>query len=187
MRRPIDYTGKVFNQLTALNFTGTHYQTSGGNRRRIWRFKCTCGKECDKIMEKVVKGDIKSCGCRKTTRTSLETLQHQVWGDYGDGDLTDEQFVFLSQKNCFWCGSPPSNTRKHRWFKHITWTYNGLDRIDTDKPHNSDNVVTSCWPCNQRRSNTSFGDFMNWISTCYHRHFDKIRFVSKPEDLTDEG
>lgn len=170
---PIDHTGRVFTRLTAIRWTGEYYSTKGGNKKRVWEFLCSCGKTCKKPIEKVVKGHVKSCGCLKTTRTSLETLQYGIYCDsYKDGDLTFDQFIYLCQQDCFWCGAKPSNTRAHRTKKDLTYVYNGLDRIDNGRPHDEDNVVPSCWKCNCRRGNTPFAEYMNWISTLYHRHLE---------------
>lgn len=41
------------------------------------------------------------------------------------------------------------------------WAKLGCDRIDNTKPHTPDNVVCSCWDCNNERGVMSFEKFKN--------------------------
>lgn len=169
MPKPNDYTGQQFSRLTALRFTGKYTQTCGGNRKRIWEFRCECGTICEKVMEKVVKKHVQSCGCLKTTRNSLEVLQHNVFQDsYCDGNLTEEQFLQMSQLPCYWCGEWNPSTRKHRYYKEITFAYHGLDRIDNERGHDADNVRPCCWLCNDLRRNRTEEQFKNRICKIYN-------------------
>lgn len=169
MPKAINYTGKIFNRLTAIKFTEKYTSTSGGNKKRIWLFQCSCGKLCEKVMEKVVKKHVQSCGCLKSTRSPQEVVQHAVYQDsYQDGNLTPEQFLHLSQQPCWWCNSPPSNTRYHRYDKSISFTYNGLDRIDPNNKHDDDNVVPCCWDCNEMRKKRTIPNFLMKIQAIYN-------------------
>jgi hypothetical protein len=169
MPKAIDYTGKKYHRLTAMYFTGRYKCTSGNNKKRIWHFKCECGQEKDLVMEKVIRGQVKSCGCLKSTRTPIQVVQHQCFQEgYDDGDLTEEQFIELSQLPCHYCNKPPSNNRTHRYYKDISFQYNGLDRLDNSQTHNLNNVVPCCWICNNKKSNWNYQEFMNWINTIYH-------------------
>lgn len=40
------------------------------------------------------------------------------------------------------------------------WKQLGCDRIDNTKPHTEDNVVCSCWNCNNERNQIAFGDYL---------------------------
>jgi hypothetical protein len=163
-----DYTGEKFGKLTALKFTGNYHSSSAGNRKRIWQFSCDCGNTCEKMMEKVVKGWTKSCGCLQSTRTEQEVVQHMVFGgDYQDTDLSEKEFVELSQKPCYWCNGWSPNRRYHRYKKNVFWDYHGLDRIDNTKPHTKENVRPSCWPCNQQRRDMTEEEFLKRISDIY--------------------
>ena len=37
---------------------------------------------------------------------------------------------------------------------------NGLDRLDSDKGYDPDSCVPCCWPCNRKKSNTGYEDFI---------------------------
>lgn len=171
MPPPNDYTGQVFHQLTAIQFTGLYSKTSGGNKKRLWLFQCDCGQETIKQIERVVKGHSKSCGCRKGKYTGIDAIAYQVYSEcYNDGDLLFEDFLLLSAQDCHWCGDPPSNHRKSRAKEGLFFHYNGLDRIDHYKPHNKDNVNPSCFPCNERRGRTSITDWLDWHAKVAIKH-----------------
>lgn len=169
MPNPTNYAGQKFGRLTAIKFTGRYTQSAGGNKKRIWEFQCDCGKVVEKVMEKVKKGDTKSCGCLMTTRNSIEVVQHMVFTDsYDDGNLTEEQFLHMSQLPCYWCGEWNPSIRKHRYFKEVTFAYHGLDRIDNERGHDVDNVRPCCWLCNELRRNRTEEKFLDRITKIYN-------------------
>ena len=88
MPRAGDYANQTFNQLTGIRFT-QKYHIYGNSKRRIWLWQCSCGNQKEIVAEKVSRGDTKSCGCLKTTRSPLQQLQHAVFtGHYDDSTLT---------------------------------------------------------------------------------------------------
>lgn len=66
----------------------------------------------------------------------------------GECTLTAKWMVehIFSQK-CVYCGESD-------------WTKLGCDRIDNSKPHTEDNVVCSCWDCNNKRRKKPFEEFL---------------------------
>lgn len=101
---------------------------------------------------------------------------------YRDGDLTFQDFFDLSQQPCFYCGADPSN--QYNKFKNRsdasayaihqgTFTYNGLDRIDNNKPHNKSNCVPCCWICNAAKAKMSIKEFKSWIKRVYKHLIQK--------------
>jgi hypothetical protein len=168
-----DYTGLVYGRLTALRDTGAYHTTQSGNKKKIWEFQCACGNICQKMIEKVTHGWVKSCGCLRSTRTQLQGLQHSIYGDYADGDLIEEDFVWLSQQPCQWCGKWRPSTRTHRFNKEVSWDYHGLDRLDNNLPHHRDNVVPCCWICNEFRGNKSVPEFLELIQDIHLHSIDR--------------
>lgn len=67
--------------------------------------------------------------------------------------LTPEWMVdnIFSGQTCHWCGE-------------TDWQKLGCDRIDNTKPHTPDNVVPSCWDCNNKRNGASY-DFFKMMHT----------------------
>jgi hypothetical protein len=88
---------------------------------------------------------------------------------YNDGNLTLEEFYVLSQKKCFYCNCDLSNSfckfSRHSAKKTKElgkFIYNGLDRVDSNLPHNKDNVVPCCKYCNFAKSDLSLEEFYTW-------------------------
>ena len=66
----------------------------------------------------------------------------------GTCTLTDDYVVnILFPQGCYWCGE-------------MDYHKLGADRIDNTKPHTPDNVVCSCWDCNNERKQMPFEEFV---------------------------
>lgn len=61
----------------------------------------------------------------------------------------DNNFILnnIFNSSCIYCGESD-------------WVKLGCDRIDNTKPHTIDNVVCSCWDCNNERKAMPFDEFM---------------------------
>jgi hypothetical protein len=183
--KPVDYTDRRYGKLVAISYTGKRQN----NKKRIWLFQCDCGNTCEKPIEKAIKLWVKSCGCLKSTRTPIRSLQHSVYYEcYADGTLTEEQFITLASLPCAYCLAPPSNTRFHRNHKDVSFTYSGADRIDNTRPHDFDNVVPCCFECNDMKSDYTMKEFFNKITKIYN-NMSLIRSslgIMIPPNLKDE-
>lgn len=88
-----------------------------------------------------------------------------------DTDLSVNEFYCISQMNCYYCDSPPSNFYNRYKDKKATaetkekgsFYYNGLDRIDSNLPHTKDNIVPCCKYCNFAKGKLQLQEFENWI------------------------
>lgn len=69
----------------------------------------------------------------------------------GECTLTADWIVenIFSGQKCVYCGESD-------------WKKLGCDRIDNSKPHTPENVVCSCWNCNNARGEMSFEDFIKY-------------------------
>jgi hypothetical protein len=162
--RAIDLTGQQFGKLTAIKRNGTNKQG-----KALWLFRCECGNQKTVPAEKVKrpKDPIRSCGCiRANENKGFMAMANQVFFDYNDGDLTLQQFYEMSQLDCYYCGAKPANQR-NRYGK--SFIYNGLDRLNNSLPHNLNNCVPCCWKCNQMKKATNVEEFIQHITTIYHR------------------
>jgi hypothetical protein len=89
-----------------------------------------------------------------------------------DTDLSVQEFYSISQMNCHYCNTKPSNFYNRYRDKKATlqtkeigsFYYNGLDRIDSNLSHNKDNVVPCCKYCNFAKGKLSLQEFSNWVS-----------------------
>lgn len=88
-------------------------------------------------------------------------------------NLDREVFKRMIFDDCFYCGRPPSNQiagrNGTRFRKH-----NGIDRVDTSRNYDSDNVVTACRWCNEAKRAKTFEEFIGWVEGLSER-MEKIR------------
>jgi hypothetical protein len=184
----IDYTGRKFHMLTAISFTGEYNH----RRERMWNFRCDCGAVKSIRMANVSGGYIKSCGCQAPKKSfGVEATLRSCFasGKYNDGNLTFEDFKELCKQECHWCGKWRPNVRKGR--NGHTVEYHGLDRIDNAKGHNRDNVVPCCWKCNDKRSDATYQEHLEWIQDIYLNRIASnngtVEYSSSPQPGSDHS
>jgi hypothetical protein len=168
-----DLTGQVFNKLTVIGRSGI----INASRQVMWVCKCDCGNPQEVLANSTClkTGAIKSCKC--------------LWGKYEDRveaikarlysifiakkrnqeigiNLTSDEYKSLIEKDCYYCGSSPSNKMSDSTTDTV-YFYNGLDRKDSGKCYTLDNVVPSCWTCNRAKGSLSHKEFIDWIVKGY--------------------
>lgn len=67
-----------------------------------------------------------------------------------------------STKNSNYCNITPSQVSFNK-SKVYSYTYNGIDRVDSSKGYEFDNIVTCCGDCNLMKRDMSYDDFLNKI------------------------
>lgn len=172
--------GKKFGKLIVIEPV---YHTGG--RQKV-KCICDCGNEKIAVLSQLKDGRTSSCGCLRrefavaksnTIRQSM--VSQGIWEDdpiigmakkywkrrYSDGDLSFEDFLVLSQQNCYYCNVPPSNCTKIS--RSENYIYNGLDRINSDGLHDKNNVVTCCHRCNWSKSDGTQEEFFTWIEAVF--------------------
>jgi len=179
----IDVAGQKYNRLTLIAPTNERM-----DNKIIWECKCDCGKICYVSATQAKNNVVKSCGCLNSETakvnghingkkcrkyTPIQSTAHSIWRDrYMDGCDFDT-FYTTSQQDCFYCGRPPSNTynvyRRSGYNSeeqriHGTFTYNGLDRIDSKRDHSHDNIVPCCKTCNWMKGDMGVEDFLAHIA-----------------------
>jgi hypothetical protein len=168
---------------------------------------CECGKEKIVELSLLRQGALNSCGCLRAERIldNIKLAQqankesgkireprlgsaarvYQV--NYHDGNLTFEDFLDLSQKNCYYCGAPPANFANIYLYKNTTcqsyraeqgtFIYNGLDRVNNTKKHDKENVVPCCSNCNYAKLDRTQEEFLAWIARVYAKHFGALSLI----------
>ena len=91
--------------------------------------------------------------------------------------MTTEQVQRLTKQNCFYCGHPPSHSKKHPNYNG-EYVYNGLDRVDNNKGYMPGNVVPCCRVCNRMKGTMGVEDFVDHIERI------KIYLVKQQEPTT---
>lgn len=186
-----DYIGQKFGRLLVLSLDIPVIDGEGRNRT-TYLCRCDCTKEV--IVQRHAlqnTNGVKSCGCLLAEQRSELGLSKRQYEPriatakiifdfrYADGNLTFDDFLRLSQENCHYCGIVPSTT--YNKFSHRgtaktsqyavdngNFTYNGLDRIDSNLPHNLENIVTACHSCNYSKSDHNQDEWGKWICKVYH-------------------
>lgn len=74
--------------------------------------------------------------------------------------LTDEEFLYLIQQPCHYCGISPNKIKQHKGgeFRHL-----GIDRVHNEFGYFYLNCVSCCWECNMAKGATSYADFTAYL------------------------
>lgn len=182
-----DLTNKIFDKLTVTRY----YDTI--NEKRRWACICACGNIIIVATFDLIMGHTTSCGCNRRSDNPRGTTIKKVFvEDYSDGNLPIEIFYNLSQMNCHYCAIAPSNLRKYAWGTRPDYydskgdfIFNGLDRVNSDLPHNIDNVITACFQCNRSKGDTNYHDFVSHVKNLYFnlKKYDFIIKIIEKNDL----
>jgi hypothetical protein len=181
-----DYTGHKYGRLTFIRRS---------ERRRgkhpLWELLCDCGTTCYNRGNDVISGHVQSCGCYQKegehVRVYAPTIStaRAVWRTtYKSDGLDFDTFLTLSQQPCDYCGDMLTNShnRKHGagiiQKKYGIFSYNGLDRIDSNKGHTADNVVPCCWKCNRMKGDMTREEFIR------HNEKQYLHMTKAREELT---
>jgi len=100
-----------------------------------------------------------------------------------DTDMTVDEYYSISQMNCFYCNILPNNIfNRAKTDKKSSvqaketgnYIYNGIDRINTNYPHNKNNVVPCCCWCNWAKNKLALPKFQAWIKRVQKFQLTKI-------------
>jgi hypothetical protein len=170
-------TGQIFGRLTVVKRDG--HLERGMDKVKISAYlcQCICGNTRKISGSDLRSGHTTSCGCGRAIDDSRISSAKTIYGqNYSDGDLTFEQFMELSQKNCFYCNSSASNNFNNFTSKFAAelsrlngnFLYNGLDRVNSNLPHDFSNLVPCCKICNKAKGKMTIDDFKNLIIKSYN-------------------
>lgn len=72
--------------------------------------------------------------------------------------LTMEEFIFMWQEPCFYCGSEIGTI--------------GLDRVDNKQGYISNNIIPCCTSCNSAKGVKTFDEFMDYLKKVANRQIE---------------
>lgn len=170
------YLEPKYGKLTPIKLVG--YIPYRDYKRPVIECKCDCGKVTFVRIAHLRNKQTTSCGCiRKEIRKQEANRRRQ---QFEEGEiafnrlykkykrrnretkfLSKADFKLLTQQNCHYCNSSPSNVIKHS--TNGDYVYQGLDRKDSSKGYTIDNVVPCCIICNRAKNNLDYETFQNWI------------------------
>jgi 5-methylcytosine-specific restriction endonuclease McrA len=143
----------------------------------MWLCECDCGNRKEVPATYITRGRRVSCGCvyQKKSTVSKDKNLKTVLREYKSGgprrgykwELSDKQALQLLKGNCFYCGNPPNNTRD-TCKEADKFTFNGIDRLDSEVGYNPDNCVSCCTKCNYAKGVMTVEEFENHITAIYN-------------------
>lgn len=170
--------GQKFGMLTVID--GYHDEEK---LQMLWLCKCDCGNEKTIIAigACLKNGSTKSCGCFRRKRLPYgENAFNRLYGTYRrrslqkglSFDLSKEEFRKITSQNCFYCGIEPKQVACKGYAKYYgEYIYNGIDRIDSTKGYEKDNIVPCCGQCNVAKNNYSYDEFLEWVGRIYNNFY----------------
>lgn len=165
--------------------------TRAPDRSLYDEYMCDCGTLCLRVARHVRRGIVRSCGCLKRKRLSLErkglsptnalsdptessmvalmcAYKSSARNKHHEFCLTKEQFRELTSSKCYYCGAEPSLTRLQHWGREA-YTFNGIDRLDNNHGYTVENCVSCCKTCNFMKSNKNVDSFLSLVTIIYKR------------------
>lgn len=188
----LELKSKIFKRLTVLEQVAVPKHLKN-KTSTYWLCLCICGKEIIARGNQLVNGNTTSCGCFNIEQIKLyhsysiiedvkmASAKYIYRTGYNEDNISFNYFYELSQKNCYYCNSAAINSKKcYNIFKIIkniknryasdfsitngNFIYNGLDRINNNKQHSADNVITCCFTCNSFKNDLNFNIFIKNIN-----------------------
>lgn len=174
--------GQKFGRLVVTNYYQRIKRRRGTEIR--WLCECECGEKTYVSSTKLKNGHTKSCGCYRKDVNKLapgKAAFNVVYDSYKrsaekrnlDFRLTEDEFKELTKMCCHYCGKKPSRTRFSK-NRQDSYTYNGIDRVNSKAGYYLDNCVTCCGMCNRMKWAFKEDKFLKRIKMIYeYRRLDK--------------
>jgi hypothetical protein len=172
-----DIRGQKFGDWTVLERADNSVYISAAGRRATnvrWLCRCKCGVERPVLGYLLRAGGSLGCGCVNAANFVARNRRpnapfNQVLAAYRRNankchrtfNLSSELAKKLFEGVCHYCESPPSNLYSSRLG---TYTYNGIDRVDSSIGYEPENCVSCCADCNYMKSDSTRSEF---IERCF--------------------
>ena len=158
-RLPIGYIGETNRKVVSYN----------DERNNIYLIECNNCKNQISGTANTLKAPCKKCSYKKSC--DLQDLRLQLLYKYKYNAekrgynffLTNEEFFFLIEQECNYCGEKPSTIWKSHRKENNTVIYNGVDRKNNSIGYTIDNSCSCCKRCNYIKNNIGIEDFKNVV------------------------
>jgi hypothetical protein len=172
-----DLTGMAFGKLRIIGQTGSVCR----HGYKIWRAECACGDTIERPSYRFVHaaGRKTAISCPKCAPRGRPRLPNNhshvtyIWNHIRRGaidrgiifELTPEQVREIVSQDCTYCGEPPQLRTIHNLAGSFSWT--GVDRIDSDEGYVTGNVAPCCGVCNTAKNDMPLMEFEEWVARVY--------------------
>ena len=175
-------------RLTVVKSLNKSLRVGRRGLRKVWLFKCDCGKDVECFGSDVKNGRKQSCGCLYREhkdncgkRLALVNLKpnkegpiKKLFGTYKrqairrgyEWNLTKDEFKDFLFKRCFYCDSEPQskyNTSSNNPVIDNNLIYNGIDRKHNAGGYTKENCITACGVCNRMKMDLDYKEFLEKI------------------------
>lgn len=173
--------GDKFKKLTVVGFLEMDKKYG-----QLYVCMCDCGNK--KIVRRtdLINGMVRSCGCLLKERYGKLKLPdnarfiNSIITNYKTHakkldvcwDLTFDIIKELIAKPCFYCGVLNSNTYTGHDDKQRKFSYNGIDRLNSELGYSIDNCVPCCIVCNKAKLKRSKEEFLSWVRRVFIHSFN---------------
>ena len=168
--RIIDETNKRYGQLFVIRLIKKRHH----NKEAQWLCRCDCGNETIVTGYRLRTNHTRSCGCL-VKYPEGEAAFNTLWSLYKheaknrkkvSWRLTKPEFRKLVDSDCYYCGvEPKQKIEQKQW--NGGYIYNGVDRLDSNKGYEVDNVVPCCGECNMSKRTRTEKEFRTWVRKVY--------------------
>ncbi len=184
-----------FGIWTLLEYTG-YKLDSKGNRNKSGLFICDCGFKKNAFLSRMKFSKNEKCrgydrhyykpeiidGFRTLEQSCLDNARNKFKFYYsryklqGEKiDISFEDFLDITQKNCFYCGKEPLSENKQKckggrrgkYHPEGSFKYNGIGRIVMSKGIVLGNIRPCCHECSKAKLDMDEKDFIQWIKQVY--------------------
>ena len=147
-------------------------------KKVFYNCECDCGTKFILSSKRFVANKIRTCGCKNKKRfrvlDRVEMPKRLLFSSYKSQakkrklkfSLSLNDFLDLTNKNCFYCGEEPKQIIKS--CDNYKYIYNGLDRLNNKKGYILNNCVPCCKKCNTGKMDSSYDEFTKWIKLVYN-------------------
>lgn len=175
----INLAGEKINKLNVIGiYEGAEFDYRRGNQ---WICICDCGKEKIVEQERLINKKVQSCGCIQKGRANTwlrkeygESIKNRIIAQYKSNakqkekefNLSEEECEIIFQSDCYYCNREPFKELKIKG-RYGSYTYNGIDRLDSSLGYIKENSVSCCWECNYMKNNINHDEFLLIIEKIY--------------------
>lgn len=164
----VNLEGRRFGRLLVLDRFERRLTGPGGRMRTFWLTRCDCGRETWGQVNMLQNGHKRSCGClwdstqpfgEADMRARLRSYKASAKARGIAWLITNDEFRITGAGPCHYCGVPAIE-RKLRSIFNGGSIFNGLDRLDSNAPYESRNIVSCCSRCNRIKGDLPYLDFI---------------------------